>query len=343
MENTGVILQQPTATDFIVGSDNSLSAIQRLPSGDWKPYLPTDEGQGYTYFDSMACVTFSALNSIETQMNWMKSMGKIPSGVLTELMNMGFFDANGRFNASDRFTAKMSGTTRQGNSLVKVWDSIRNSGVLPEKDWTYSHDERGATFVWEDYYKEIPQELKDKAKRFTELFTTSYQWLIPGGTQTQDHFKVWMQMAPIQIATATCPPWNTTDVLQACSLGVSHATMLFCANDGWYDDEDHYKPFQKRLALDYPIPNALLGVLSLKTPPPIMSTPIDPSFGKKLEGRILLAVEEHGDIYYVTPDGKKARIGRTPEDVAAFQKAINEKRVPITGISTADLAKIASV
>lgn len=341
--NSGVLIRPPTPTDFIAGSENGIQAVARLTSGDWRPFLSTDEQQAGVYFDTMACVTFSALNSIEAQIGWMLTNNLIPSKVLDELKQMGFFDDAGRFNASDRFTAKMSGTTHQGNYLTAVWDSIRNHGLLPEKDWQFPREQRSPVFVWDDYYAEIPQSLKDKAKRFTELFETSYQWLVPGNSANQINFKFWLQMAPLQLATAICSPWNTSDVIQGCALAVGHATVMFCANKEWLDIEDHYKPFQKRLALDYPVRYALLGILSIKEQLTTPMPQIDPMLGKRLAGKLLLAVEEHGDLYYVTPDGRKARIGRTPEDVANFQKAINDKRVPVLGITNADLNKIADI
>lgn len=283
--NTGVLLQPPLPSDFIAGAETGIEPGIRLPSGDWRPFLSTDESQIGVYFDTMACVTFSALNCVEAQMDWLVANNLVPQAVLDELKTMGYFDANGKFNASDRFTAKMSGTTHQGNYLTAVWDSIRNHGILPESDWAYPRDQRTPVFVWEDFYAEIPQPLKDKALRFKQLFDIRYQWLVPGNGATQANFKSWLQLAPIQLATAVCSPWNTSDVIKACSLAVGHATMMFSALNGWFDIEDHYKPYQKRLALDYPIPNALQGVVYVKNapvpqpaPPPATLPPHAPDF-----------------------------------------------------------------
>lgn len=265
--NTGLLIQPPLPTDFIAGLETGIAAEKRLDSGDWKSFLPTDEQQLSVYFDTMACVTFSALNSIESQINLMVSQGMISSTILDELRLMGFFDENGKFNASDRFTAKMSGTTRQGNYLTAVWDSIRNHGIVPEKDWAYPREQRTPVFDWNDYYAEIPQALKEKAQRFRELFEIRYQWLVLDGKANHAQYRSWLQMAPIQLATAVCSPWNTAEIVKACSLGVGHATMMFGAADEWFDIQDHYKPFQKRLALDYRIPFALQGVVYVKNAP----------------------------------------------------------------------------
>lgn len=271
--NTGVLVQPPLPTDFIAGQETGIAAEKRMESGDWKPFLPTDEQQHSVYFDTMACVTFSALNVVETQINWMVAQNLIPASTMNALRDLGFFDENGKFNASDRFTAKMSGTTRRGNYLAAVWDSIRNHGILPEKDWAYPREQRTPAFDWDDYYQEIPQELKDKAKRFLELFDIRYQWLVLDGKASQDQYRAWLQMSPIQLATAVCSPWNTTEIVKACSLAVGHATMMYSTVSAWFDIEDHYKPFQKRLALDYPIPYALQGVVYVKGPSPVAPPP----------------------------------------------------------------------
>ena len=343
--NSGVLVRPPEPSDFIVGAENEIAAAARLETGDWRPFLGTDEQQISLYFDTMACVTFSATNCVEAQVNWMVANGLIPEATLNELKEMGYFDEKGKFNCSDRFTAKMSGTTRRGNYLTAVWDSIRNDGLLPEKDWAYPREQRTPVFDWDDYYKEIPQELKDKAKKLSKtggIFDIAYQWLVPGDGANQTNFSKWLKAAPIQLATAVCPPWNTSEVVQGCSLAVGHATMMFSAKDAWYDIEDHYKPFQKRLALNYPIPNALQGIVSLKSNQPPMPQ-IDQALSKRLAGKLLLAIEDRGAVWYVTPEGKRAKIGRSPEEVAAFLQAINDKKVPVTGITNADIAKIAMV
>src|SRR3990167_7048548 len=98
--NRGVILGQ-RPDDFVGGT---IPYEVRLPSGNWDAFLPSGEWQRSQpdpvkgYIDTMACVSFSALNSIETQIRFLTGQS---------------------INYSDRFTAKMSGTTPQGNWLYK--------------------------------------------------------------------------------------------------------------------------------------------------------------------------------------------------------------------------------
>ena len=127
-ENTGVFLREQHS-DFLLGAISYEEVCE-----DWTPFLPKGEKQHGLYFDTMACVTFSALNIIEIQLNFMVANSLMSEESVKFFSDEGYL-LNGQFNFSDRFTAKMSGTTKDGNYLQKVWDSIRNHGLLSEKDW----------------------------------------------------------------------------------------------------------------------------------------------------------------------------------------------------------------
>lgn len=110
----------------------------RLESGDWRPYIPALEKQRDP-LETMACVSFSCNNTLETQYK--------------------FFGLD--VNFSDRFLAKMSDTQPNGNYLDKVADTARKIGLVTEDQ--YPNNPKATT--WEEYYKEIPQSVKDKAIR----------------------------------------------------------------------------------------------------------------------------------------------------------------------------------
>lgn len=255
-KNTGVRIQKPLGTDFVAGGETGIIYKEILPTGDWTPYLPTPERQAGKFFDTMACVTFSALNSLEAQIERMRATTLSESNE-NWLKNNGYIRADGKCNFSDRFTAKMSGTTHQGNYLGAVWDSIRNHGVLPEKDWKFDQDK----FDWDSYYAEIPQELKNKALKFLEIFETKYEWVV-GISNIDNHIK----QAPIQIISKVCNPWATTEIIPSCGSGSQHATLLINKDIDHFDIFDQYEPFSKRLALDFAIPYMMRGVIEVKKP-----------------------------------------------------------------------------
>src|SRR3972149_9464452 len=98
--NTGFIYQPPVIDkDWIFGSDLSVEtkvgAEILQPDGQWDSYLPAEERQSNSSFDTMSCVTFATLNCVEilTRRLWKEEK-----------------------EFSDRFLSKRSGTTQTGNS-----------------------------------------------------------------------------------------------------------------------------------------------------------------------------------------------------------------------------------
>ncbi len=263
MHNTGFLEAPPRETDWIAGESSLIEFKQMNHMGDWTTLLPSNERQNSVYMDSMACVTFSALNCLESQIRGHIAYQRLPQKTIKALKDLGYFNDRLEFNLSDRFTAKMSGTTRQGNYFVNVWDSIRKHGVLPEADWPYPRDQRTPAFDWDDYYKEIPQELKDKALKFLDLFEVKYEWVIP----TLHDISYHLYQAPIQIAAPTCTGWNTARPVEACTMKANHATMVYGIYRAYKEkseyirDFDSYDPYRKDLVVNYPISYAIKGVL----------------------------------------------------------------------------------
>ena len=61
------------------------------------------------------------------------------------------------------------------------------------------------------------------------------------------------------------------------------------------------------------------------------------TLGKEMAGRILLAPEDHGSLWYVTLDGRRIKLGRSPEEVDEFLKAVQTNKLPHTGINNSNL------
>ena len=133
----------------------------------------------------MSCVTFSALNSIETQEK--EQTGK-------------------QVNYSDRWIAKMSGTMRNGNYLYKVADAIREFGLVLEEDYPTP-----AKYTWDEYHADIPEsllsELKAKGQAWLKKWDVAYEWIPAQLAALQYHLK----HAPVQLALYT-PSHTVVDV-----------------------------------------------------------------------------------------------------------------------------------
>jgi hypothetical protein len=195
IKNMGVIIGQ-RSTDYIAGT---LPYENRNPSGDWTPYLPTTEKQYFDGGDSMACVSFSANNSVEIQTKFL-------SGNET--------------NYSDRFLAKMSGTTQQGNYLYIVADTIRKCGLVAEEDWPAL-----PVFTWGTYYSDIPDWIKTKALKWLDNWEVKYEFL---SDLSKESLMNHLHHAPLQVVIP------------------GHAVVLILNNQDVVEYFDTYSPFIKQ-------------------------------------------------------------------------------------------------
>lgn len=280
-KNNGVIPVDPKPGEFdmrgetaVVGLDNTIS--------DWTPFLPTGEWQEDTasnpVFETDACVSFSADQTLQTYGDFCVAMDLWSADAVAWLKANGYFDANGKLNFSDRFTAKMSGTTQaEGNSLPNVWGSIQENGLVPETLWPFPMAEINADpeNAWNIYYSTIPANVIALGLEFKARFTCNWDWVTyPADPMTEAQLKAALVTGPIQIATAVCPPWNTAAPIQGCGAGAQHATMLYAIGAD-YQIFDHYVPFQKLLAPNYNITyatRATLTPVSTEAPAPFTYT-----------------------------------------------------------------------
>lgn len=211
-QNTGLLIGR-RETDFLGGT---LPYEVRNPSGDWRDYLPPGEKQKDPA-ETMSCVSQSALNIIEIQHK---------------------YQTKEEINLSDRFTAKMSGTTKDGNWLWKVADSIRNDGVVLQSVYPTPPN-----YNWDSYYAEISQEIKNQA--FKVIEDKSYEWIF------KKDFAHHLKHTPLQITIPDPRP--------------NHAVVLvhIKGDTGYYFDS--YIPYLKTIKMSQISDAALKIVYNAKT------------------------------------------------------------------------------
>jgi len=199
MEQSGFLFKL-NPQDYITGA--SPLKWESFTDGDWRKYLPLEEKQFNATFDTMSCTTFSALNVLETLINFLIQNNKID---VESLKTLGYIQ-NGKVNFSDRFTAIMSGTMRNGNYFQNVMDSVRKDGLLPEVDLPFS----GKT--WDEYHdkSKITEAMKAKAKKILDIFDFAYEWVELDDSST-NLFEA-LKQSPVQVAVTKEQP--------------SHAIML---------------------------------------------------------------------------------------------------------------------
>ncbi len=232
VKQTG-LLYRFDPNDYRVGA-SPLVVPSINPSGDWRDWEPTEEKQYRQFtFDTMACATFAGNNVVEPTIEFLIEEKKLAQWQIDWLKDNGYL-IDGKINLSDRFTAIMSGTTKQGNYMQNVWDSLRNHGAIPEKDFAFDGN------TWEQYHNKalITDAMKKKALKFLDIFESSYEWAV----NTPADLKIALQQCPLEIA-----------IYEG-----SHAVALL-KHDYIFDT---YPPFLQKW--DKPITYALKGFVRVK-------------------------------------------------------------------------------
>ncbi len=263
LEPKDLIPELPGPMDYMLGGETPIKYEERVKDGDHTPYLPNGERQtGSTaLFDTLSCVTFSATNDIETQGHWfIRESGRVPLGALAFLEKYGYLKGN-ELNFSDRFTAIMSGTTKNGNYLTKVAESMRKDGLIPEDMLPMG----GNSF--EEYHdpKNITQELKNLAKEFLKYVRIRWQWVPYDGSGEFTDFEKkktheLLKHTPLQIGIP---------------VPATHAVMMFYCDEKKekYGRFDHYKPFKRDESFNKPIHFAMQIVLDFVEDEPMPEKP----------------------------------------------------------------------
>ncbi len=211
-------------TPVKLGSQNEL--------GDWEAYLPEVEYQNLGNFDRMNCVTYSLLNCFET---------------------LYYYQTGIKRNFSDRFIAKLSNTTKDGNWLDTVFDTARQVGLIDEERWPDS------LISWDDYYKPIPQDIVDEGKEFSDNWSIYREWI---NTSNDADIVKALESSPLQ-ATVKFATGNNILYPQGAP---NHAVEIYHAELGqWWEIYDDYSQTKKRYHWDYPFGVILKPTLIKKT------------------------------------------------------------------------------
>lgn len=196
------------------------------PSGQWDVYLPRYEYQRFAWGDTMACVTYSLFNCLET--------------LLKRVYNE-------QWDFSDRFTAKMSNTTRAGNYSGFVFNSfVYNHGFVSFPLW----ENKGTS--WEEFYKDIPTDVTDIASGNKKFFDTQILWL---ESNTPDALKKALQYSPVWISIFAYGDKKDGVYQNPGNITPTHRVMLYGYDEqGNWKIYDHYLGAEHRLlAPDYTI------------------------------------------------------------------------------------------
>lgn len=274
LKEFGLIEQYETfPKDYRAGILSGATKQVLREDGNYTDFIPETEHQIGIYFDTMGCVSFSALNCIETIL-------KAKFGV--------------SLNLSDRFLAKMSGTTKRGNYLRTVADSIRTQGAVAEELWPYPRRQRTPVFEWDDFYSEIPEEVRMEALNFLKQWKIEWEWV------PMSQVREALKYGPLQVTVRAWPKPNEDGLYHdGGSTRRNHAVTLFNATDDYYEIADHYSKDKKKLVPNYDFKWALQFFVTKQTnvPMPTIELPnnvlvqlVEGSggFGLHLDGKIIV-------------------------------------------------------
>ena len=265
--NTGLIEVKPEerdARDFEYDPEATeiLGFAKKVifPGRDASRFCPAGELQRRNDRDKMSCVSFSAANAIETLLNYFISLvkeDKADEEVKEIIKIFTYFGIikDGQVNCSDRYIAKLSGTTERGNTQANVFNAIRKYGLVAEEEWPYVSD-------WSEYFKPILTVVIAKGKKLAEFIDVSYEWVNPF------NFYDAMQYGVIQTSGYA---WNgvkngvyvATDYPKnhAFELSGAVASTKFTAFDSY---EENPNDFHKDLAWDFNFGYGMIFYLNLK-------------------------------------------------------------------------------
>lgn len=218
MENFGLINKPIDPQRWIFKSNSPLLGGEVNPSADWEQWLPIVEYQNLNGFDTMACVTYSFLNCIETL--WK-------------------FQGNQERNFSDRYLATMSGTTHAGNTFDGVSDGARRNGLVDES--IYPHNARS----FNEYYKVISDEVIALGKSFLKDYEIKAEFV---RTYRLNDILEALKYSPLQVTVRYASGegiLNPTGEWQ-------HAVTCYGYKQGEYwKIYDHYTQTKKKYAWSY--------------------------------------------------------------------------------------------
>jgi len=185
-------IQDRTDEDWLFGSSEKDLAAKR-PDGDWLDLFPPGEPQKRSPEDTMSCVTFSALKCIAVEMKRMLDEGEINPMNLRWLEDTGYI-VDGHFNFSERFIAKLSNTSRRGNSLKAVAEAIRRHGLIPESELPYKEG-----MDWDTFMSGITDDMMVLGREFRSRFKNFYEVV------SSSQFYKALEINPIQVAVHAWP------------------------------------------------------------------------------------------------------------------------------------------
>lgn len=234
-------LKDQSSEDWLYGAQ-PLQSVAVIPKDSIDRYLPVGEIQQGSE-DTMDCASRSPNNQLEIQLNWLFRNKKLASNAVF-LIDNGYVNNDGSVELSDAFTAILSGTTRQGNSLKAPLEAIRKYGCIPKSMLPLE-----SWMTWDDYHKpsRITKKMLALGEEFKKRFIVNYERV------SESDFAKVLETDLIGTAGFAWPEVSNGEYPRT-EINPNHAFLLykkpnFYAFDNYIDSFDG--DFVKKLAPDY--------------------------------------------------------------------------------------------
>lgn len=193
------------------------------------------------------------------------------------------------FNFSDLDLAVGSRTSQTGNSLKRVAEYARKTGVRLEKDIPYTRN-------WGERNARV-NATKGSAKIYK---FGNWSWVGRNGNVSKSALKNALEFTPIQVGIGLGWTYQGKQpIKKPSSYTIYHAvTLTHIDEEGQYYIYDHYKRKEVILDKSYPI---LFAMSHRDLPSAWRSEGTDVQrFYKRMIGKYILRAEDKGQLYYVT-------------------------------------------
>ena len=234
-----------------------------LPIADWSEWLPTFEPQSFSGKDSDECSQLSAVNALETFMNWLAKTGKMTAVALNWFTQNGYIDSNGSFAFSEDFTGILDGTSINGNLAQNAWKCFQKYGVLPRSqlNWSLEQASQYPDQASMDlaYYSttRITPAMLNLAQESLKYMNVSWGWIGDGTTPiSRLTLSQGLQTSPLQYVAPIPNPvslWNQQFVPYTGGLIDQHCFVGYKIDNSSFPfyTRDQYQPEDKQLAQNY--------------------------------------------------------------------------------------------
>ena len=247
-------------------------------NGQWTEFLPEEERQSGRLVETMGCTGYGTNNALEMFISRKYGI---------------------KVNLSDRALNKASNTSRSGNNINNVLDTVRKSfGAVAETIWPWDRD----TFTWDMYYSSMPKSVYDVGKNWLNFNELSYDNVALNPRMMMEALKY----SPLIVAGYA---WYLENGLYRSYGRANHCfTVVGYVEGQYWLAYDSYSPFLKKLAWDFQFGACKSINLTIKEPVRDYSLGVSSA---QVEINNLMAKgykyiqrpESRGEIYRLTTDG----------------------------------------